>query len=177
MVEKGIIEAMASGGVFGYPVVDLSVTLYDGKFHSVDSNEASFKMAARLGFREAMAKASPVLLEPISRVEITVPSDKQGDVMGDLNTRRGRVQGSEALGDGEHVILALVPTSETTRYAIDSVDHRRSRALSAEHALRHHAGAVVDKVKRTSKTTEVVRAQLSTLGRESDRATFRVTTL
>ena len=152
-VEKGIIEAMASGGVFGYPVVDLSVTLYDGKFHSVDSNEASFKMAARIGFREAMAKASPVLLEPISRVEITVPSDKQGDVMGDLNTRRGRVQGSEALGDGEHVVLALVPTSETTRYAIDlrSITGGRGR-FTAEHAHYDIMPAhLVDKVKRTVK--------------------------
>jgi elongation factor G len=152
-VEKGIIEAMASGGVFGYPVVDVSVTLYDGKFHSVDSNEASFKMAARLGFREAMAKASPVLLEPISRIEVTVPSDKQGDVMGDLNTRRGRVQGSEALGDGEHVILALVPTSETTRYAIDlrSITGGRGR-FTAEHAHYDIMPAhLVDKVKRTVK--------------------------
>jgi elongation factor G len=152
-VEKGIIEAMASGGVFGYPVVDVSVTLYDGTVHSVDSNEASFKMAARLGFREAMAKASPVLLEPISRIEVTVPSDKQGDVMGDLNTRRGRVQGSEALGDGEHVILALVPTSETTRYAIDlrSITGGRGR-FTAEHAHYDIMPAhLVDKVKRTVK--------------------------
>jgi elongation factor G len=152
-VEKGIIEAMASGGVFGYPVVDLSVTLYDGKFHSVDSNEASFKMAARIGFREGMAKANPVLLEPISRIEVTVPSDKQGDVMGDLNTRRGRVQGSEALGDGEHVVLALVPTSETTRYAIDlrSITGGRGR-FTAEHAHYDIMPAhLVDKVKRTVK--------------------------
>ena len=90
-----------------------------------------------------MAKANPVLLEPISQVEVTVPSDKQGDVMGDLNTRRGRVQGSEALGDGEHIIIALVPTSEATRYAIDlrSITGGRGRFTAAARTLRHHASA------------------------------------
>ena len=118
-VEKGILETMSSGGVFGYPVVDVKVTLYDGKYHSVDSSEMSFKMAGSLGFKEAMAKAGPVLLEPISLLEVTVPVHNQGDVMGDLNARRGRVQGTEAAGDGEQMITALVPTSEVLRYAID----------------------------------------------------------
>jgi elongation factor G len=118
-VEKGVAETMAMGGVFGYPVVDVQVTLYDGKFHSVDSSEMSFKMAGSLGFREAMAKASPVLLEPVSLLEVTVPIAYQGDVMGDLNARRGRVQGTEDAGDGEQTITALVPTSEVQRYSID----------------------------------------------------------
>ncbi len=118
-VQKGIEEAMASGGVHGWPVVDVSVTLFDGKFHTVDSSEMSFKMAGSLAFREALAKAGPVLLEPVSRVEVVVPSAYQGDVMGDLNGRRGRVQGSENGDDGESVITALVPTSEILRYAID----------------------------------------------------------
>ncbi|MBV9932753.1 MAG: elongation factor G [Actinobacteria bacterium] len=118
-VEKGILERMEMGGVYGYPVVDVKVVLYDGKFHSVDSSEMSFKMAGSIGFTEAMAKAQPVLLEPISLLEVTVPAAYQGDVMGDLNSRRGRVQGTEPAGDGEQTIVAQVPTSEIMRYAID----------------------------------------------------------
>lgn len=118
-VEKGIAEQMNVGGHYGYPVVDVKVTVYDGKYHSVDSSEMSFKMAGSLAFQEAMAKASPVILEPVSLLEVTVPAALQGDVMGDLNARRGRVQGTESGNDGEQVIVALVPTSELTRYAID----------------------------------------------------------
>ena len=97
----------------------MRATVFDGKHHPVDSSEMSFKMAGSIGFKEAMAKASPVLLEPISVLEVTVPIAYQGDVMGDLNSRRGRVQGTESLGDGEQTITALVPTSEVLRYAID----------------------------------------------------------
>ncbi|MDP9389397.1 MAG: elongation factor G [Actinomycetota bacterium] len=118
-VEKGVAETMSRGGVNGYPVVDVKVTLYDGKYHSVDSSEMSFKMAGSLAFQEAMAKAGPVLLEPISLLEVTVPAAYQGDVMGDLNARRGRVQGTDAGNDGEQIIVAMVPTSEVQRYAID----------------------------------------------------------
>lgn len=132
-VQKGIEEAMAGGGIHGWPVVDVSVTLVDGKYHSVDSSEMSFKMAGSLAFREAMEKAGPILLEPISRLEVTVPSVYQGDVMGDLNGRRGRVQGSETAEDGESVVTALVPTSEILRYAIDlrSMTGGRGRFRSA----------------------------------------------
>ena len=118
-VEKGVLETMSTGGVFGYPVVDVKVTVFDGKYHSVDSSEMSFKMAGSLGFKEAMAKASPVILEPVSMVEVTVPVAYQGDVMGDLNARRGRVQGTDAGNDGEQIISALVPTAEVMRYAIE----------------------------------------------------------
>ncbi len=118
-VEKGVIETMAKGGVYGYPVVDVRVTVYDGKYHSVDSSEMSFRMAGSIGFHDAMAKAGPVLLEPVSLLEVTVPAAYQGDVMGDLNARRGRVQGTEAGNDGDQVIVAMVPTSEVLRYAID----------------------------------------------------------
>jgi elongation factor G len=114
-----VAETMSTGGVHGYPVVDVRVTVDDGKFHPVDSSEMSFKMAGSIGFKEAMAKAGPVLLEPVSLLEVTVPIANQGDVMGDLNSRRGRVQGTESVGDGEQVITALVPTSEILRYAID----------------------------------------------------------
>jgi elongation factor G len=118
-VEKGVLEAMSLGGIFGFPVVDVQATCYDGKFHAVDSSEMSFKMAGSLAFREAMAKADPVLLEPISRLEVTVPASMQGEVLGDLNARRGRVQGTDTTDGGRQVITALVPTSEIQRYAVD----------------------------------------------------------
>jgi elongation factor G len=118
-VEKGVQEAMVAGGHFGYPVVDVRVTCYDGKYHSVDSSEMSFKMAASIGFKEALAAAGPVVLEPVSRLEVTVPAAYQGDVLGDLNSRRGRVVGTEAGDRGEQVVIALVPDSEIQRYATD----------------------------------------------------------
>jgi elongation factor G len=152
-VQRGIEEAMSAGGVYGHPVVDVRVELVDGKEHSVDSSEMAFRIAGRLALREAMAKASPVLLEPISRLEVTVPSDLQGDVMGDLNARRGRVQGTDAGHIGEHVITALVPTAEVLRYAVDlrSLTGGRGR-FSAVHdhydVLPSH---LVDKVKRDAR--------------------------
>ena len=118
-VQKGIEETMGEGGVFGYPVVDVGVTVTDGKEHSVDSSEMAFKVAGRLAFRAAMAKAGPVILEPISRLVVVVPLTVQGDVMGDLNARRGRVQGTDTTADGRQVVTALVPTSEIQRYAIE----------------------------------------------------------
>ncbi len=118
-VEQGIAETMADGGVYGYPVVDVRVRCYDGKYHSVDSSEMSFKMAGRLGFKEAMQKAGPQLLEPISRLAVTVPTDYQGDVMGDLSSRRGQVQGTEVASGGRQTVIAMVPTSEIMNYAID----------------------------------------------------------
>jgi len=95
------------------------VTCYDGKYHSVDSSEMSFKMAASLGFKEALAAAGPVLLEPVSRLEVTVPASYQGDILGDLNSWRGRVLGTKPTERGEQVVIALVPTSEIQRYATD----------------------------------------------------------
>jgi len=118
-VEKGIVDTISTGGALGFPVVDVKVTCYDGKYHPVDSSEMSFKMAGSLGFKEAAAKARPVLLEPVSELVITVPEAYQGDVMGDLNSKRGRIQGTAAVGNGEQEITALVPTSEVIRYAID----------------------------------------------------------
>ncbi|MEX0664192.1 MAG: elongation factor G [Acidimicrobiia bacterium] len=118
-VEKGIGETMSGGGLHGFPVVDVRVTCFDGKYHPVDSSEMSFKMAGSLGFKEAMAKASPILLEPISELVVMAPEAYQGDLMGDLNSKRGRIQGSSAIGGGEMEVVALVPTSEVLRYAID----------------------------------------------------------
>ncbi len=118
-VEKGIAETMADGGVNGFPVVDVRVRLIDGKYHSVDSSEMSFKMAGRLGFKAAMEKAGPIVLEPVSKIEVVVPAEYQGDVMGDLSSRRGQVQGTEAAPGGRQKITALVPTAEIMSYAID----------------------------------------------------------
>ena len=118
-VEKGIAETMKDGGVNGYPVVDVRVYCVDGKYHSVDSSEMSFKMAGRLGFKAAMQRGGPIVLEPISQIEVEVPAEYQGDIMGDLSSRRGQLQGTEVSGSGRQLITALVPTSEILRYAID----------------------------------------------------------
>ncbi len=118
-VEKGVVEAMSRGGAFGYPVVDVSVTVDDGKYHSVDSSELSFKTAAMLAFRQAVSDAGPVLLEPISKVSVIVPAELQGDVLGDLNSRRGRIVGTEVTEDGLQEVTAMVPAAELARYAVD----------------------------------------------------------
>lgn len=155
-VAKGIEETMAQGGIHGFPVVDVRVECFDGKYHSVDSSEMSFKMAGSLGFKEAMTKAGVVVLEPVSLVKVTVPAAYQGDVMGDINARRGRVQGTETIKGGEQEIIALIPTSEIMRYAIDlrSMTGGRGR-FSAEHdhydVLPAH---LLDKAKASLKATQ-----------------------
>lgn len=114
-VEKGLRKAMGRGVVAGYPVVDVKVRLYDGKYHPVDSKDVAFQLAASKGFKQAAAKARPVLLEPIMNMEIMVPEENMGDVMGDVNTRRGRVSGSEPLGK-YMVIKAQMPLAEVQTY-------------------------------------------------------------
>jgi len=118
-VEKGVIEAMTRGGPAGYRVVDVKVTLTEGKHHPVDSSEMSFKAAGALAFNEALAKAGTVVLEPIRQLVVTCPFDLQGDVLGDLTARRGRVVGTDVDGRGDAVITALVPVVELRRYALD----------------------------------------------------------
>ena len=118
-VEKGVVDTEEHGGALGFPVVDVKVTCFDGKHHPVDSSEMAFKTAAAMGLRDALAKAGPVLLEPVSELVVVVPEASQGDIMGDLNGKRGRIQGSASLGGGEVEITAHVPTSEVLRYAID----------------------------------------------------------
>jgi elongation factor G len=114
-IEKGILEAAASGSVAGYPLVDFKVTLIDGSYHTVDSDEHSFKAAGRKAFRAAMEKAKPTLLEPIMDVEVFAPQEVAGDIMGDLNSRRGRVSGMDTRGK-QQVIKAKVPLSEMLDY-------------------------------------------------------------
>lgn len=125
-IEKGIIETAQRGFLAGYPVVDFRVTLYDGSYHDVDSNELSFKMAGRIAFRKAMETAKPTLLEPVMAVEITVPDDFAGAIMGDLNSRRGRIQGMDNKG-GNTIIKAEVPMSEMLTYGVDLTSMTQGR--------------------------------------------------
>lgn len=117
-VEKGVREAMAGGYLAGYPMVDVRVTLYDGSYHDVDSSDMAFKIAASLGFKNAVEKAKPVLLEPIMNMDVSVPDDCMGDVIGDLNSRRGKVLGMDTKGHTQ-VIKSRVPMSEVLKYAPD----------------------------------------------------------
>ena len=118
-VEKGLQEAVLKGPLAGYPMVNMKATLYDGSYHPVDSNEMAFKLAAILAFKEAMPKANPTILEPIGTLNVTVPEDYVGDVMGDLSKRRGRPMGMNPDSDGNTVIEAEVPMAEMGTYAID----------------------------------------------------------
>lgn len=117
-VEKGVREAMGSGILAGFPVVDVRVALYDGTYHTVDSSEMAFKIAASMGFKKGMEQAHPVLLEPVMRMEINVPDDKLGDIIGDVNSRRGKILGAEPKA-GSQTIRALVPMAEVITYATD----------------------------------------------------------
>ncbi|MDH3607961.1 MAG: elongation factor G [Gammaproteobacteria bacterium] len=126
-VEKGVKEAMDNGVLAGYPVVDVKVTLYDGSYHDVDSSEMAFKIAGSMGFREGMKLAAPVLLEPIMKVEVVTPEDYMGDVVGDLNRRRGMVGGMEESPSGK-IIRSEVPLSEMFGYATDLRSATQGRA-------------------------------------------------
>ena len=126
-VERGVRNAMEAGTVAGYPMVDIKATLLDGSYHEVDSSEIAFKIAASMAFKEATSKASPVILEPIMAVEVVVPEDFMGDVIGDLNSRRGKIQGMQARA-GAHVIAAQVPLSEMFGYATDLRSMTQGRA-------------------------------------------------
>lgn len=126
--EKGVVEAMEEGSLAGYPMVDMRVALYDGSFHTVDSSEMAFKIAAAMALRGAVEQADPVLLEPIMNVEVTVPENYMGDIMGDLNSRRGRIQGMIP-GEGLQTIKAQVPMAEMFTYAIELRSMTQGRAF------------------------------------------------
>jgi elongation factor G len=125
-VEKGIVDAAAHGFLAGYPVVDFKVILYDGSYHDVDSSELAFKLAGRKAFRKAMEQAKPSLLEPIMNVEVVAPMDFAGDLMGDMNSRRGRIQGMETKGQNQ-TIKAQVPMAEMLTYANDLTSMTQGR--------------------------------------------------
>jgi elongation factor G len=126
-VEKGVREAMERGILAGYPVVDIRATVYDGSYHDVDSSEMAFKMAGILAFRNAAEKANPVLLEPMLIVEVVVPDEFMGDVIGDMNGKRGRILGMEPMAGGRQRIKGVVPQGEMRRYAIDLRSIARGR--------------------------------------------------
>lgn len=127
-IEEGIKEAMETGPVAGYQVVDAGVELYDGSYHEVDSSEMAFKIAASMAFREAAKKANPVLLEPIFKVEVTVPEEYMGDVIGDISSRRGRIEGSD-MNNGAVAVRGYVPLSEMFGYATDLRSRTQGRGV------------------------------------------------
>jgi len=126
-IEKGVKEAMELGVLAGYPVIDIKVTLFDGSYHEVDSSEMAFKIAASMAFKEAFMKAKPILLEPIMKVEVVTPENFMGDVMGDLNSRRGRIQGMEMRGNAQ-IVTCFVPLAEMFGYATDLRSMTQGRA-------------------------------------------------
>jgi len=159
-VEKWIVEAMAEGILAGYPVVDMRATVYDGSFHPVDSSEMAFKIAGTLAFRKGAMEAHPVLLEPILNVEVVVPEECMGDVIGDLNTKRGRVLGMESVGGGRQRIKAQVPMAEMMRYAIDLRSITRGRGLFAtevshyEEVPAHISQQIIEQAKKEREKEE-----------------------
>lgn len=151
-VEKGIKEALGTGVLAGYPVADVKVTLYDGSYHEVDSSEMAFKIAGSMAFKEAAKKASPVLIEPIMNVEVVTPEEYMGDVMGDLNSRRGKIHSMEQRGNAQ-IIKVEVPLSEMFGYATDLRSKTQGRATYTmqfahyENVPKNIADAIIAKVK------------------------------
>jgi elongation factor G len=159
-IEKGIREAAEKGIQAGYPATDFKVNVVDGSYHEVDSSDQAFRIAGSLAFQEAAMKAAPVVLEPILEVEVDVPEAFTGDVMGDLNGRRGRIAGIESLGNGRQCIRATVPMSEMTRYALElrSITRGRGRFRTRfshyEEAPHTVAQPLIEKHKRERESQE-----------------------
>src|SRR5699024_5931992 len=151
-VDKGVKEQTENGVIAGYPVVDVKITLYDGSFHDVDSSEMAFKIAGSMAFKDAFAKADPILLEPIMSVEVVTPEDYMGDVMGDLNRRRGIVQGMEE-GPSGNVVRAQVPLKEMFGYATSLRSMTQGRAtysMEFDNYAEAPASVVQEVVKKAS---------------------------
>jgi elongation factor G len=135
-IDEGIKEALTRGVLAGYPIDDVRIELYDGSYHDVDSSEMAFKIAGSMAFQDAAKKAKPVLMEPIMRVEVVCPKDYLGDVMGNLASRRGRIQAQENRG-GTEIISARVPLSEMFGYATDLRSRTQGRATYSMHFDRY----------------------------------------
>ena len=154
-VEAGVKEAMENGVIAGYPMMDIGVTVFDGSYHEVDSSEMAFKIAGSMGFKNGALKANPVLLEPYMKVEVTIPEEYMGDVIGDLNSRRGRIEGMEARS-GAQVITAYVPLSEMFGYATDlrsKTQGRGNYSMEVDHyeeVPKNIAEAIIAKNKGTA---------------------------
>ncbi|MGM9618517.1 MAG: elongation factor G [Oscillospiraceae bacterium] len=136
-VEKGLREACNHGVLAGYPMVYLRAVLHDGSYHPVDSSEIAFKTAAQLAYKEALPQANPVLLEPIGELQVRIPDSYMGDIIGDLNKRRGRVMGMDPTGDGDQIVTAEVPMGEMMNYAIDLRSMSQSRGSFTLHFVRY----------------------------------------
>ena len=155
-IDQGIREALEGGILAGYPMVDVKATLYDGSYHDVDSNEMAFKIAGSMAFKEAARKASPVLLEPVMAVEVVTPEDFAGTIMGDLSSRRGRIEGMEHRA-GSQVIKAIVPLAEMFGYATHMRSSTQGRAEYSMHFARYEeaprsvAEEIIAKVQGTTK--------------------------
>jgi elongation factor G len=135
-IDNGIKEALEGGVLAGYPMVDVKVALYDGSYHDVDSNEMAFKIAGSMAFKEAARRASPVLLEPVMHVEVVVPEEFMGTIIGDLNSRRGRIEGMEHRA-GSQVIKSIVPLAEMFGYATHMRSSTQGRATYSMHFARY----------------------------------------
>jgi elongation factor G len=158
-IEKGIKSRLAEGPLAGYPVVDVRCEVYDGKMHPVDSKDIAFQIAGREVFKKTFLAANPVLLEPIMDVTITVPEEYMGDIMSDLNTRRGRVQGMEQ-SKGKGIVTAQVPLAEMQRYAIELRSITQGRGVYSmkfshrEPVPSHIAEAIIAQAKREREEAE-----------------------
>jgi elongation factor G len=144
---QGIQAALESGVLAGYPTVDVKVSLVDGQYHDVDSSEMAFKIAGQMGFKKAAEMAKPVLLEPIMAVEVVTPDEYMGDVMGDLSSRRGRIEGMEARGNTQ-VVRAQVPLSEMFGYSTDLRSRTQGRATYTMqfHSYQEVPGAIATEI-------------------------------
>jgi elongation factor G len=151
-VEKGLRECMEHGPLAGYPVVGVKAVLYDGSYHDVDSNELSFKMAAALAYKEGLKNAKPILLEPIHTLKIAVPGEYLGDVMGDVNKRRGRIMGTDTEGETS-IITAEIPLAEIKTYTMElrSLTRGSGKFVSEFLAYEEVPFALVDKIIAESK--------------------------
>ena len=153
-VEKGLRECIVSGVLAGYPVVNLKATLVDGSYHPVDSSEMAFKVAASLAYKEGLKQANPVLLEPYGKLEVTVPESNMGDIVGDVNKRRGRILGMNPIGGGLSLVEAEVPMSEMNKYATDLRSMTQGRGkfslefIRYEEAPSNVAQAIIEKAKK-----------------------------
>jgi elongation factor G len=146
-VEKGVVEALEAGVLAGYAMAGLRVTLYDGSYHDVDSSEIAFKIAGSMGLRQAAEAAAPVLLEPVMSVEVVVPEEYMGEVIGNLNSRRGRIEGLELRGTSQ-IIRSMVPLAQMFGYATDMRSLTQGRGSFTMHFGRYEEipGAIAEEI-------------------------------
>ncbi len=159
-VEKGMIEAMSEGALSGNPVVDVWVELYYGSYHDVDSSDNAFKVAGSMAFKDAFLQSKPVLLEPIYEVVVKCPDDNTGDVMGDLSSKRGKIQGMEPIGNGKTLVKAHVPLAELYKYSVTVRSLTQGRGVHTqkfshyEEVPRDISAKVIEEAKKEKEAAE-----------------------